>query len=47
MGRSYCTTCDDYGHAAEDHPEIRTSLFDYLKCIEISAFEGWREEEDE
>lgn len=32
-GRNYCTTCDDYGHAAEDHRDIRNSLFDYMQTL--------------
>ena len=45
--RSYCTTCDDYGHCEHDHKEIRTALFDYMACKTIEAFEGWEEEEDD
>lgn len=40
MGRNYCTLCDDYGHAAEDHKII----CDYMTCLQLE--EQFEEEED-
>lgn len=46
MGRNYCTKCDDYGHAAEDHREIRNALFDYMTCLQLETQFEDKEEED-
>lgn len=35
VARNYCTICDDYGHAAKDHKDIRHALFDYMTLLQM------------
>lgn len=40
----YDQDCKDPGHE-ENMRRVRTAVFDYMKCLEIEAEEGWNNDE--
>lgn len=44
-----CENAYDYDcqneECVDERRKVRTALFDFMKCQEIEAFEGWNEEE--